>query len=161
MNTYAKMLVGSSLVLSVGMSAAHAGILASGAYKDTVLVDGTEKPLPLTSAGATAVTFSTDLNNELVIVTYHAQCWAAGEPGDYLTVRIAVDGVEAQPRAGADFALCSAVNPGSEVCAGVARQAFIRVPRAGRHKVEVLALALFVSGASSGRVQNATITVQD
>ena len=60
--------------------------------------------------GSRAVTFRTTRANTVVLVTYNAECVATGYPGSYVSIVITIDGIDATPQIGNDFAFCSPVD---------------------------------------------------
>src|SRR5262249_60140083 len=70
-----------------------------------------EVPVPILTNADTSLEFTTTQNNEQVKLTYNAKCVIYAERGRWLGLRIEVDGVEAAPASGFDFALCSSLGP--------------------------------------------------
>ena len=77
--------------------------------------------------------------------------------GRWLGLRIEVDGVEAAPASGFDFALCSAVAPLSFYSSSGFRQSVIAIPNAGVHKVRVFAQ---MSDVANWSLQQQSLTVE-
>jgi hypothetical protein len=77
----------------------------------------------------------------LVKITFNSECVVAAARGIWLTLRIEVDGIPADPAAGTDFAFCSAVDATGSTWMAVSRQSLIKVP-AGDHVVRVIARLL-------------------
>jgi hypothetical protein len=90
----------------------------------------------LTQGGATAVSFSTTAASTLIKITYNAECGVLGPPQAWVAVTVLVDGVEASPQNGTDFALCSADSATTWEWVGAVRQSVIRVA-AGRHSLRI------------------------
>jgi hypothetical protein len=101
-----------------------------------------EIAVPLRNNGAKTVFFRTTRRNQLVKLTYNAICLVSAPRGTWVSVRILVDGKEAGPASGADFALCTALRVGlgpRSTQSGVIRQSVIRVAEPGQHAARVLA----------------------
>jgi hypothetical protein len=90
-------------------------------------------------SGGTDLQFTTTKSNQLVKLTYNAACGVSGERGRWLGIRMEVDGVEAAPTSGYDFALCPAALPIPyyHYSSGF-RQSVITMPNAGVHKARSL-----------------------
>ncbi|HJQ78298.1 MAG TPA: hypothetical protein VJ828_00005, partial [Lacipirellulaceae bacterium] len=92
----------------------------------------------------------TTRNNQLVKITYNAECGVFGAPrGRSVSVRITVDDVEAQPASGPNFRICTAVDETGNTWVAATRQSVIRVPKAGKHVVRVFGVLLNGAGAWS------------
>jgi hypothetical protein len=91
--------------------------------------------VPVATSGATALAFTTTKTQRLKI-TYNAECMVKAERGVWLSLRIEVDGVEANPASGTDFAFCSAVDSAGNTFDSALRQSVITVP-AGPHMVRI------------------------
>src|SRR5262249_41645081 len=78
--------------------------------------------------------------------------------GTRLKLRILVDGSEAEPVAGTDFALCSAIDTGRQTWASVVRQSVLKVPATGSHTVKVMARML--GGSGSWVLDDSSLVVQ-
>ena len=117
----------------------------------------TDVAVPLRQNGATTVLFSTTGPGQtLVKITFNSECMVAAARGIWLTLRIAVDGVNADPDAGADYAFCTSIDATGNTWMSVSRQSLIRVP-AGSHVVRVFAKA---SGAASWQLGDTTLVVE-
>jgi hypothetical protein len=103
-----------------------------------------EVAVPLKDNGVKSLKFTTTTANQRVIITHSSDCVINGPRGRWLSVRVLVDRIEADPASGHDFALCSAVKPGY-ITAGF-RQSTIVVPTPGEHEVRLYGRA---SGAAS------------
>jgi hypothetical protein len=115
-------------------------ILAAAVNTDGLLIKGTaEVAVPIKSGGGTTLQFTTTKNNQLVKLTYNATCRIGGARGNWLGIRIEVDGVEAAPASGYDFALCSSLAQDRDNYASGFRQSVISIPSTGTHKVRVFA----------------------
>ena len=90
----------------------------------------------LTQAGSTSVSFSTTAASTFVKITYNAECGVLGPPQAWVAVTVFVDGVEANPRNGTDFAMCSANSATTWEWVGAVRQSTIRVA-AGTHRLQI------------------------
>lgn len=101
--------------------------------------------LPLTDRGARALAFTTAAPGQKVVITFNAECEVRG--GGFLTLTVNVDGVEAAPASGTNFALCSSP-PGNVVDqpTGAVRQSVFVVRTAGTHSVRVDAALSVASG---------------
>lgn len=92
----------------------------------------------LNDAGATSLGFSVaGTGNKLIKITYNAECGVLGPAGSWISVTILVDGVEANPKNGTDFALCTATSTTTFSWMGAVRQSLITVSP-GSHSVQVL-----------------------
>ena len=92
----------------------------------------------LDDAGHTSLLFSTTAKNSLVKITYNSECAVLGPPQSWVTVIVLVDGVQANPQNGDDFALCSSLPNGIDFqWVGAVRQSLIRVPNIGTHVVQI------------------------
>jgi hypothetical protein len=117
-------------------------LLASATYVGPFASSSiTEIAVPILPAGGTALPFTTSKDNQLVKLTYNAVCGVEAARGHWLGMRVVVDNVEAAPASGFDFVLCSAVAPDHYYEDSRYRQSIIIVPKAGVHKVRVLARA--------------------
>ncbi len=115
-------------------SAAKAEILAAATRTSSVLGGGPAATImPLTDQGSKALAFSTSVANQTVVIEYNAECQARG--GGYTSVSIFVDGVQANPASGSQFALCT--TDGSFT--GAVRRSVLVVAKAGTHSVTVQA----------------------
>jgi hypothetical protein len=126
-------------------------ILASTTRRENFFTGGTsEIQLPLRDDGATALRFQTTKNDQLVKMTYNAECGVFGAArGRAVSVRITVDHVEAQPASGSDFRMCTAVDETGNTWVAATRQSLIRVANAGKHVVRVFGRLLTGAGAWS------------
>jgi hypothetical protein len=133
-----------TLALAVLVAVAAMGSTASAetlkAYATRVANDSdvtTHIFKALDDGGATSLSFSTTGANRLVKITYNAECGVLGTPDAWVSVTILVDGIEANPKNGTDFALCTATSTTDFSWMGAVRQSLITVP-AGSHNVQVL-----------------------
>jgi hypothetical protein len=157
-NVLAKYFVGVLLAVT-GTASAQARVLALASNTNSFAVTATERPVPLAQDGAKALNFTTTRNNALVVVTYNAECAATGPIGSWVTIRILVDGVEADPRPGPyNTQLCSPADNSVVVSTAVTRQTVIRVPNAGKHKVQIFARLI---DATTGRLDDSSIVIKD
>jgi hypothetical protein len=92
----------------------------------------------LDDAGHTSLAFSTSVTNQLVKITYNAECGVLGPAQAWVSVTILVDGVQANPKNGTDFALCTATSASNYAWVGAVRQSLITVPAIGTHHLQVL-----------------------
>ncbi len=120
----------------IGASDARAEVLATATRVSGI---GTPGTIPLNDSGGTALAFSTTKPNQKIVLTYNAECFTSGS---WLAISIFVDGKEANPQSGSDFAFCSA--PGN--WHGTVRQSIITVPKKGAHAATVV--ATLVGGGS-------------
>jgi hypothetical protein len=97
----------------------------------------TDVPIPLRNNGTTTLRFQTTIDNEPVVITYNAECIVTAPRGVWLTISILVDGVQANPASGQDFALCSALDTGGQSWGSVSRQSVFTVPNPGIHTVSI------------------------
>jgi hypothetical protein len=94
----------------------------------------TEVVVPLTNHGADTLQFVTKTSNQLVTLTYNAVCVIDAPRGTWVSIRVVVDGQEAEPASGGDFALCSSIQPRFYM-----RQSAVTVPDIGNHAVQIFA----------------------
>jgi hypothetical protein len=108
--------------------------------------------IALNSAGATTLFFTS--TTILLKITYNAECGALGS-GGWTSVRIFVDGIEANPVSGTSFAFCTAEGSAFH-WVGADRLSFITRPT-GVHSVRV-----FVQNISSSTwwLGDSTIVVE-
>ena len=127
-----------AVVVSVG-STASAEILKAFATRVNNDSDTTTHVFKaLNDAGATSLGFSVaGTGNKLIKITYNAECGVLGPAGSWISVTILVDGVEANPKNGTDFALCTATSTTTFSWMGAVRQSLITVSP-GSHSVQVL-----------------------
>jgi hypothetical protein len=130
----------SSITSSVSAEALKASATRTGNQTGT-----TTAAVALNNTGATSLTFSTAMLNALIKITYNAECGAIGPTGSWTAVRIFVDGVEANPQSGTNFAFCTAHSTTTYFWVGATRQSLIRVPSTGVHSVRVLVSNVFSS----------------
>ncbi len=103
---------------------------------DTGTTSGVLKPLD--DAGNTSLHFSTSATNRLIKITYNAECGVLGPAQSWVTVIVLVDGVQANPQNGDDFALCTSLPNGVDFqWVGAVRQSLIKVPNIGTHAVQI------------------------
>jgi hypothetical protein len=88
--------------------------------------------VPLADNGSTALAFKTSAANQKIIIRYNAEC-QGGSVG-WVSVSIFVDGVQASPASGSDFALCTGTG-----YSGALRQSIYVVPASGAHSATVQA----------------------
>ena len=107
---------------------------------DTGTTSGVFKPL--TDGGATSVTFSTGATNRLIKISFSAECAVLGTgPQQWVATVILVDGVEAEPAQGGDFAFCGTTDSGAHFqWTGSAEVRLITVPSIGTHTVQIQVL---------------------
>jgi len=92
----------------------------------------------LDDPGATSLSFNTPRAGRIVKITYNAECGVLGPRQAWVSVSILVDGVEANPKGGADTAFCTATNTANYSWVSAARQSIITLPTAGAHSVQIL-----------------------
>lgn len=93
----------------------------------------------LDNSSHTSLAFTTTAANQLIKITYNAECAVLGPPQSWLSVTILVDGVQASPASGTSFGFCTSLPNGADYqWTGATRQSFIRVPVKGSHVVQVL-----------------------
>lgn len=133
-------LAGAAIVLLAAASPARAEILGTGSrvgnYTNSSTYTWVTVPINGTYG---SVTFSTSAVNQIVRVTYNAECGALGNPGNWLAVQILIDGVAMAPQSGATFAFCTATSTGTYSWTGAVRQSALKVPHSGTHTVTVQA----------------------
>jgi hypothetical protein len=122
----------------IGPTASAESILAFATRVGNATGTTTHIPVPLDNSGHTSLAFNTAAPNRLIKITYNAKCGALGNFGNYLSVTILVDGVQANPQSGNSFALCIAATTTQYVLLGAVRQSLIAVPSAGTHSVRVI-----------------------
>ena len=112
----------------------------------------------LDDAGNARVHFSVSgTANKLIKITFNAECGVLGPPGSWISVTILVDGVEANPKNGTDFALCTATSTTTFSWMGAVRQSLITVAPGG-HNAQVLIDR--VAGATQWWLGDSSIVVE-
>jgi hypothetical protein len=141
-----------------GGDASAAPILASATRASAFQSSSTSPVLvPLREDGGTSLTFHADLN-QTVVITYNAECMVAASRGTWLSIKVLVDGTEAEPSSGTDFALCSAVDTDGKTWASAVRQSVLKMPYAGTHVVKIEGRLL--AGSGSWRLDDSSLVVQ-
>ena len=163
MNIFASKKLSLGLAVFVAFAA-----MASTASAESLLTFGTRVSnlnsttghvlVPLNDAGATALPFNTTAANKLVKITYNAECGVLGPIGSWQSVTILVDGVQANPQNGTDFALCTATSTTTFSWMGAVRQSLIKVPAKGTHNVQVVVDLL--AGSTEWWLGDASIVVE-
>jgi hypothetical protein len=149
-----------SLALAIGIPDAPAKTLGQATNTEGWDEFGEDEiAIPLKKNGATTITFKTEKDNTLVVATYNAECAVLGPPSSRLSIRITVDGVDTNPKAGINFAFCAATNGTNKIYTAVSRQAVITVPTAGTHTVQVF--GVLPDGAIFASVDDTSIVIQD
>jgi hypothetical protein len=130
-------------MVCIGPSAASADILAAVARSANFFSSSTtDVAVPLRPNGSTSFKFTTTgPGKTLVKITFNSECTVAAPRGTWLTLRIEVDGVNADPASGTDYAFCTAIDASGNTWMSVTRQSLIRV-QAGEHVVKVFASAV-------------------
>jgi hypothetical protein len=130
-----------------GLHASAAPILASAtrttAFSST---STTSVTVPLRNDGTKSLKFTTTVANQTVVITYNAECLVTAARGTWLSIKVLVDGTEANPSSGTDFALCSAVDTTGQTWSSAVRQSVLKVPQSGDHTVVISARLLAGSG---------------
>ena|SRR5437868_197844 len=141
-----------AVMVAVGSlnSSASAEALLAFATRTGNVTGTVTTAVPLNNAGATSLSFSTNALNRLIKITYNAECGAIGTFGSWTSVRILVDGVEANPKSSTAFAFCTAASTSTFLYVGATRQSLIRVPGTGAHVVKVLVTNVFSAQWSLG-----------
>src|SRR5438105_2475933 len=136
------------LLIPFGAPGAFAApILASATRTDYFMsASTTSVPVPLRDNGSKSLQFATTVANQTVVIIYNAECAVFAPRGTRLSIRILVDGAEAEPSSGTDFALCSAVDTNGQTWASAVRQSGLKVPAAGNHIIKILAKLVGASG---------------
>jgi hypothetical protein len=156
---FAKTLACAALAIVSATAGAEARVLGLATTIAPFSVTATEKAVPLRQNGAKEITFRTTRNNTLVAVTYNAEC--AVTAGSMLSVRIAVDAVNAQPYSYRDFIMCSSLNQSALNSNAASRQVVIRVPQAGLHTAQVFAVLLSSPIGAIGHLDDTSIVIKD
>jgi hypothetical protein len=157
----ASRLIASAILFAAlgGVDASAAPILASATRTAAFLSTSTTPvSIPLRESGAKSLKFDTTVANQKVVIIYNAECVVAAPRGSWLSISILVDGIEAEPSSGTDFALCSAVDAGGQTWSSVVRQSALKVPAIGSHTVTILAHLL--AGSGSWRLDDSSLVVQ-
>ena len=137
----------------VGATVAEADILATTANTGGTSGGSLQVNVAVQQSGGTALAFSTTKQKQKVVITFNAECHADG--GGWMTVIIVVDGKEANPPSGNDFALCT---PGAG-WVGAVRQSIVVVPRTGTHSVIVRAQG--IAGNNSWSLDDISLVVEN
>ncbi len=151
-----------AMLAGSGLDVAAASILAS-ATRTTAFASTSksEVPVPLTNNGVTELLFTTTIKNQIVKITYNAECVVTGTRGMWVSVRILVNGNEADPASGHDFALCTAFDKTGKTWAARTRQSVFKVPAAGMHTVKVVArLNGAPLGSGTWRLDDSSLVVE-
>jgi hypothetical protein len=142
-----------------GLDASAAPILAlatrTSAFSST---STTSVTVPLRNDGTKSLTFATADVNQTVVIIYNAECMVKASRGTWLSIRVLVDGTEAQPSSGTDFALCSAVDTNGQTWGSAVRQSVLKVPQSGDHTVEIS--ARLNAGNGIWRLDDSSLVVQ-
>jgi hypothetical protein len=141
-----------------GLDASAASILAS-ATRTSAFVGASATPVlvPLREDGSTSLKFHADVNQTVVII-YNAECLVTAPRGTWLSIRVIVDGNEAQPSSGSDFAFCSAVDDNGQTWGSAVRQSALKVSYAGSHVVKIE--ARLNAGNGIWRLDDSSLVVQ-
>ena len=152
LSRYSVLVLTTAAAILGGPSAAKANLLASAIR--TVAINGNSAvvTVPLTDSGSLGLAFSTSADRQKVVIRYNAECGAFGS--GWLSVSILVDGVQANPASGTDFAMCT-----NTAYVGALRQSTFTVPTAGAHSVTVTAQSVS-SSAPSWRLDDTSLTVE-
>ena len=103
--------------------------------------------VPITAAGGTTLDFSTSEPNRPVIISFSAECAAAGTAG-WVNIDILVDGQAVAPTNQTSDAFCSADSTaGFDHWVTAAMQTVAIIPAAGAHTLQIRATA---TGGSTG-----------
>lgn len=111
----------------------------------------------LTDGGATSLSFDTLTDRKPIRITYNAECGVLGSVGSWVSVTILIDGIEANPKTGRDFAFCSATSTNTFNWVGAVRQSFLTLQFAGRHRVQVL---VDLNGAHTWWLGDSSIAIE-
>ena len=151
-------------IVAVGSSNGFAGTILASATRTKAFTSTSksEVPVPLKDDGALALEFTTTADNQTVKITYDAECVVTGTRGKWASVRILVDGNEANPPSGIEFALCSAVDAAGQTWDAAARQSIFKVPTTGNHAVTVLGRLNvgFNPGGGTWRLDDSSLVVE-
>src|SRR5437763_8357698 len=112
-------------------------------------------PVPIRDDGTTSLKFATAAPNESVVVIYNAECALAAARGTRISIKIVVDGNEAEPSSGTDFTFCSALDSSGNTWASPVRQSVLKVPLSGTHTVRVV--ARLVGGSGEWRREDSSL----
>ena len=115
--------------------------------------------IPLNSAGATTLAFSTTANNQAILIKYSAECGVRGTAASqWMDIDILVDGVVVPPTVGSSDAFCTTdktFGSNSWVMAGV--NALYTVPLKGAHTIQIQGKLNF--GATVGHLGDSSLVV--
>jgi len=114
--------------------------------------------VPLRNNNTTTLNFQTTADNQTVVIIYNAECVVDAERGTRLNIKILVDGNQADPSVGADFAFCSAVDTSGATWVSAVRQSVMKVPVAGMHIVTIV--GRMFGGAGTWRLDDSSLVVQ-
>jgi hypothetical protein len=127
------------VVLSTAAMAATASAesLLSFATRTGNAAGSSSQLVALKDNGSTDLAFRTTGPNKTIKITYNAECASGGPAESWVSVTVLVDGVQANPKSGTAFALCSSLGNDALDWKGAVRQSLITVPAAGGHVVQV------------------------
>jgi hypothetical protein len=126
-----------ALALTAGAFPAKATILVTASRANNFSTTTTPSLIPLSNSGATSIKFTTTKANTKIRIIYNAECGVLGASNTWLSVTVRVDGVEANPASGTDFAFCTATSTTNFTWIGATRQSIITVPAVGTHTLTV------------------------
>jgi hypothetical protein len=138
--------------------AAKAEVLATATRADPPVIRGPGplNPIPLFDDGAETLTFRTTAPGQRVVITFNAECRV--REGGYVTVVIEVDGIQAHPRSGNNFAFCATAPGNAFLPVGAVRQSFLLIQNAGVHTVVVRANS--VNGPAVWQLDDISLVVE-
>jgi hypothetical protein len=150
---------GIALAIALGVTGARAELLAQATNNNGWDEFGpNEIVIPLTAAGATALSFATTQPNTFVTIIYNAECAVLGAMGSKFSIRITVDNKPTLPTPPQNnFVFCSATHPANKVYSAVSRVAVYKVPAAGNHTVRVY--GLLTNGGTFASVDDTSLVV--
>ena len=125
----------------------------TGGYTGTASSD-----VVLDDPGHTSLTFKTNKDQQLVKITYNAECSTLGAINSYTSIAVNIDGVQSAPASGTDFRFCTADPSGHYLASAVVRQAVITVPSKGTHTAAIR--VNLVGGATLWQLKNSSIVIE-
>jgi hypothetical protein len=114
------------------------GYLAASQFVGSLAGNSTDEiQLPIAPGPDNELVFETTEANQVVKLSFRADCSVKDDRGRWYALWITVDNVDAAPSSGPDFALCSSVSADASRHHGGFRQSVFVVPMPGTHTARV------------------------